>query len=174
MTPDELNSQEEANQDLVEALRRVSHDTPAPADFLARVMARADHEPVPQRGVLAWVWQPPCGPWPWGCGWRELSLIVLAVVGAVPQYIAWINAYVMGVPTERIYAARTRSACGRKNFNCATQLVHNSSNYGVITGEEVVVVTWACPSGDVLVTVESMAIMRPGGVCGYHWKCVSR
>jgi hypothetical protein len=155
MTPDEFNSQEEANRDLVEALRRVSPDTPAAADFLQRVMARADHEPVPRRGMLAWVWQPPL--WSMAMGMRLAGavLIVLAVIGAVPQYIAWINAYVMGVPAERIYAARTQERLWRKNFTCATQLVHNSSNYAVITGEEVVVVTWACPSGDVLVTVES-------------------
>ena len=47
-------------------------------------------------------------------------LIVLAVVGAVPQYIAWINAYVMGVPTERIYAARTQERLWKKKF----QLCH--------------------------------------------------
>ena len=126
MTPDELNSQEEANRELVEALRRVSHDTPAPADFLARVMARADHEPVPRRGVLAWVWQPPL--WSMAMGMRLAGAVifVLAVIGAVPQYIAWINAYVMGVPTETIYEARIQERLWKKNFNCATQLVHNS------------------------------------------------
>jgi hypothetical protein len=155
MTPDEFNSQEEANRDLVEALRRLSQDAPAPADFLARVMARADHEPVPRRSILAWAWQPP--PWSMAMGMRlaAAAIFVLAVIGAVPQYIAWINAYVMGVPTDTIYEARIQERLWKKNFACATQLVHNSDNYAVITGEDVVVVTWACPSGDVLVTVES-------------------
>jgi hypothetical protein len=155
MTPDELNSQEEANRDLVEALRRVSPEARASADFLARVMTRSDHEPVPRRSILAWVWQPPLWSTAMGMRLAGAALIVLALVGAVPQYIAWINAYIMGVPTDRIYTARIQERLWKKNFNCATQLVHNSSNYAVITGEEVVVVTWACPSGDVLVTVES-------------------
>ena len=152
MTPDELNSQEEANRDLVEALRRVSHDALAPADFLARVMARADHEPVPRRGVLAWVWQPPL--WSMAMGMRLAGAVifVLAVIGAVPQYIAWINAYVMGVPTEAIYEARTQERLWKKNFTCATQLVHNSSNYGCHHwrgggGGDVGLPVWGC-AGD--------------------------
>ncbi len=43
----------------------------------------------------------------------------------------------------------------QKNFACATQLNRDSSNYAAIAGEHVTVVTWACPSGDVLITVES-------------------
>jgi hypothetical protein len=50
---------------------------------------------------------------------------------------------------------RAQEQLWQKNFACATQLDHNSSNYALIAGEHVVVVTWACPSGDVLVTVES-------------------
>jgi hypothetical protein len=90
-----------------------------------------------------------------GLRFAAAGLIVLAVVGAIPQYLAWINAYVMGVPTETIYEARIQERLWQKNFTCATQIDQSSSNYAVINGEELVVVTWACPSGDVLVTVES-------------------
>jgi hypothetical protein len=82
-------------------------------------------------------------------------LLILVVMGAVPQYITWFSAYLLGVPADRVYEARAQEMLWQKNFACATQLDHNSSNYALIAGEHVVVVTWACPSGDVLVTVES-------------------
>lgn len=156
MTPDELNAHEEANRELVEALRRVSQDTSAPPGFLQRVMARADHLPVPRRRWWEWVWQPPL--WSMSSGLRlaGVALFVLAIIGAIPQYVAWINAYVMGVPTDTIYEARIQEQLWKKNFTCATQIDHTSSNYAAIMGEDLVVVTWACPSGDVLVTVESL------------------
>jgi hypothetical protein len=155
MTPDELHAHEEANRELVEALRRVSQETHASPDFRQRVMARADHLPVPRRTIFGWVWPPSWWSPPLGWQLAGVALFVLAVIGAVPQYLAWINAYVMGVPTDTIYEARVQERLWKKNFTCATQIDHTSSNYAAITGEELVVVTWACPSGDVLVTVES-------------------
>ena len=155
MTPDELNAREEANRELVEALRRVSQDTRASPDFVERVMARAVEVPLPQHGFWIWLWQPPLWSGAMSMRLAGAAFLVLAVVGAVPQYLAWINAYVMGVPTETIYEARIQERLWQKNFYCATEIDHSSSNYAVINGEELVVVTWACPSGDVLVTVES-------------------
>jgi hypothetical protein len=84
------------------------------------------------------------------------ALFVLAVIGAVPQYATWIKAYTMGVPVAAIHEAQIQERLWEKNFACATQLDRNSDNYAAIAGEHVVVVTWACPSGDVLVTVESV------------------
>jgi hypothetical protein len=80
---------------------------------------------------------------------------VLALIGAVPQYMTWINAYVWGIPSDTLYQAKVQERLWKKNFNCATQIDRSSSNYAVIDGERVVVVTWVCPSGDVLVTLES-------------------
>jgi hypothetical protein len=157
MTPDELNAHEEAHRELVEALRRLSQDTSASAGFFQRVMARADHLPVPRRRFLGWMWPTPL--WSTSVSWRlaGAALFVLAIIGAIPQYVAWINAYVMGVPTETIYQARTQEQLWKKNFTCATQIDHTSSRYAAIMGEDIVVVTWACPSGDVLVTLESLS-----------------
>ena len=155
MTPEELNAREEANRELVEALRRVSQDTRASPDFVARVMARAGAGAFPRPGVWAWLWQPPLWSGAMSLRLAGAAFLVLAVIGAIPQYLAWINAYVMGVPAETIYEARIQERLWQKNFYCATEMDQSSSNYAVINGEELVVVTWACPSGDVLVTVES-------------------
>jgi hypothetical protein len=155
MTPDELNAREAAHRDLIEALRRASQDTQASPDFVARVMARAEQVSLPRRPWLPWLRLPSL--WLAAPRWRlaMAAIFVLAVIGAIPQYLAWINAYVMGVPAAKIYEARVQERLWQKNFACATQLDHSSSNYAVINGEELVVVAWACPSGDVLVTVEA-------------------
>jgi hypothetical protein len=82
-------------------------------------------------------------------------LLLLAMIGAVPQYALWIKAYAWGVPSDAMYTARIQERLWEKNFACAAQLDHSSSTYAALTGEWGTVVVWACPSGDVQVTVES-------------------
>jgi hypothetical protein len=155
MTPEELERQEAAVRDLIETLRQLSYHTQASPDFLSRVLAQAEALPTPRPGFRTWL----TGALVWSTTMPArlavAALLVLAVIGAVPQYITWFSAYLLGVPADGVYEARAQERLWQKNFACATQLDHNSSNYALITGEHVVVVTWACPSGDVLVTVES-------------------
>lgn len=156
MTPEELKRQEDGARDIIDALARLSRHTQAPPHFAAAVMAQAEQSPAPHRGLRAWLrlWLPgPASP-----GLLRLAtvaLLVLALCGAVPQYVAWINAYRLDVPSEAIYEARLQERLWHKNFACATQLDHSSHNYAAIAGERVSVVVWTCPSGDVLVTLES-------------------
>jgi hypothetical protein len=155
VTPDELARQEDAHREIIEALGKLSHQAQASPDFLGRVMEQADRLPLPRWHILAWLRPEP--------GWTPTTVtrvafavvLVLAMIGAVPQYLAWINAYTLGVPSESIHWAKAQERLWKKNFACATQLANSSSNYAALTGEQVVVVAWACPSGDVLVTLES-------------------
>jgi hypothetical protein len=156
MTHDELERQEEANRDLIETLGKLSRDVRASPGFVARTMARADRHQVAREGRFGWVNL-------WGStprlGVRVAVAVgvMLALIGAVPQYLTWINAYLMGVPADTVHEARLQEHLWEKNFVCATQLHRGSNNYAVISGEEVMMVAWACPSGDVLVTLESTA-----------------
>lgn len=148
---DDLEQFEDANRDLVEALGKLSRRTEVPPEFLTRVMARADSMPTPGRWWLAWL--PAVSASPAG-GLVAAVVFVLALSGAIPQYITWLNEYVLG-SSDTIYEAKIQEQLWKKNFACASQLDRSSSNYASINGEQVVVVAWACPSGDVLVTIES-------------------
>jgi hypothetical protein len=79
------------------------------------------------------------------------------MIGAVSQYVTWVRAGLMGVPSGLLHEAQLQQQLWQKNFECATQLTQQSANYAAIAGEYVTVVTWACPSGDVLVTLESLS-----------------
>jgi hypothetical protein len=83
-------------------------------------------------------------------------VLILALAGAIPQYATWMTAYVWDIPAAAIHEAKVQHQLWRKNFACATQLDGNSSNYMALTNEHVNVVVWTCPSGDVLVTVQSL------------------
>lgn len=151
---DDLERQEEAHRDLTEALGELSQDLRASPGFVTRVMAHADQRRRLQQGWLGWVSTLPwllTGP----VRFAVAAILMLAVLGAVPQYLNWINAYRMDVPSNTLQQAKLQEQLWEKNFNCATQLDRHSSNYAVINGEQVVVVAWACPSGDVLVSLES-------------------
>lgn len=154
MRHDEPEREEDKNRDLIDALGMLSRETRATPDFVARTLARADQLPQPRRTWRNWV-----GLTDWSILIRSpvmvVSVLVLALIGAVPQYLTWVRAYVMGVPSETVHEARVQEQLWEKNFACATQLDRDSGNYAAITGEQVVVVAWACPSGDVLVTLES-------------------
>jgi hypothetical protein len=148
---DELAQFEDANRDLIAALGRLSRDVEASPDFLRRVMSRADSMPAPGRRWLAWLPMVPASPVP---RLAAAMVVVLALIGAIPQYTTWLKRYVFG-SSNTTYEAKIQEQLWRKNFNCASQLDRSSSNYAAITGDQVVVVAWACPSGDVLVTIES-------------------
>jgi hypothetical protein len=91
---DELARQEAANRELIAALGQLSEDVQAPTDFVVRVLARADQQPIlrPARG--SWL-----GRLPWGVDVAVAAVLILAVVGAVPQYRTWFHTYVRGLPS---------------------------------------------------------------------------
>jgi hypothetical protein len=148
---DELAQFEDANRDLIATLGKLSRDVEASPDFLRRVMARADSIPAPGRWWLTWLPVAPASP---ALRLAAALVVVLALIGAIPQYASWLEGYVSG-PSDTIYEAKIQEQLWKKNFTCASQLDRSSSNYAAIRGEQVVVVAWACPSGDVLVTIES-------------------
>jgi hypothetical protein len=155
MTPDELNKHEIAARDVINTLGQLSHGVRASPDFPAQVMARAEPLLSPRQRFLHWLiglgaWQVPLF-----ARVAVAVVFVLAVIGAVPQYVAWINAYGLGVSPDSIHEARVQEWLWEKNFACATQIDRSSSDYATLIGDYVNVVVWACPSGDVLVVVES-------------------
>ena len=104
--PDALDREEAASREVIAALGQLGRDVEAPPDFVARVLAQADHHPAPRPPRRAWL-----GRLPWGVDVAVAALLVLAFVGAVPQYVTWFHAYVRGVPPaedEPIGPLRTR------------------------------------------------------------------
>lgn len=155
MTQNELNNRENAHQHLIRGLGKISDDLHASDHFAAKVLAAADNlEPTHAGWLTRWfgITDPHQMS---GVRIAVAAILVLAIVGAVPQYATWIDAYLLGVPSKVIYEAKTQETLWQKNFACATKLDRTSENYAAISVENVVVVTWACPSGDVLVTLES-------------------
>jgi hypothetical protein len=92
---DALARQEEANREVISALGQLSRDVQAPPDFVGRVRVKADQQPILRPKRLAWL-----GRRPWGVDVAVAAVLVLAVVGAVPQYTEWFNTYVRGLPSE--------------------------------------------------------------------------
>ena len=156
MKHDEFSRHEDDARDLIEALGKLSRDTQASPGFSARVIAQADQLPTPRRGAFAWLSDLPL--WPASPSWQvaAAALCLIVMIGAVSQYVTWVRAGLMGVPSGLLHEAQLQQQLWQKNFECATQLTQQSANYAAIAGEHVTVVTWACPSGDVLVTLESL------------------
>ena len=155
MRQDEFARHEEEARDLIEGLGKLSHDVQASPGFTARVLAQADELPTPHRGFFRRMAEGLMWPTSTPIRLAFAALGILLCIGAVSQYVTWINAYLMGVPSGAVREARLQEKLWEKNFLCATQLNRSSNNYAAATGDHVTVVAWACPSGDVLVTVES-------------------
>ncbi len=159
MRHDEFARHEANARDLIEALGQLegSRDRQTAADFETQVMARAAQEPEPRRGLWSWLFDGAWVPVNPSVRVAVAALSVLVLVGAVSQYVTWINAYWMGIAPDELREARIQEHLWQKNFDCAAQLNYESANYAAIAGEQVSVVTWACPSGDVLVTLASVS-----------------
>jgi len=82
-----------------------------------------------------------------------------ALIGAVPQYVTWIQAYRIGVPSNQVFSAQTQNELWNKNADCAKALPRP-----VTIEENILVSVNACPSGDVLVKVT-----YPGDKELYRW-----
>lgn len=156
MRDDEIAKQEAAAHDIIQALARLSSAVRASPDFGAQVMAKADQIPIPRRRlrhrIVSAAWWPSAP----AMRWVVATVLLMALAGAIPQYATWMTAYVWDIPSAAIHEAKVQHQLWQKNFACATQLDGNSSNYVALTNEHVNVVVWTCPSGDVLVTVQSL------------------
>ena len=155
MRHDEFEQHERSAGDIIHAIGRASEDVRVPPDFRAQVMAKAEPLTSPRPAHLHW-----CS---MALTWMSARLLrvamalvfVLALGGAIPQYATWFKAFTAGVPSTTLHTALEQERLWEKNFTCATQLDQNSKDYAAIAGDNVHVVVWACPSGDVLVTTES-------------------
>lgn len=155
MRPDEFEKHEQSAQEIIQAIGRASDGIRVPTHFAARVMARA--EASTKRGRVRLRFAGMLLPW-MSSGSLRVAMalaLVVAVIGAVPQYATWFKAFTAGVPTAALHTALEQERLWEKNFTCATRLDQSSEDYAAITGDNVHVVVWACPSGDVLVTTES-------------------
>jgi hypothetical protein len=101
--PDALDREEAASREVIAALGQLSRDVEAPPDFLARVLAKADQRPVPRPARISWL-----GRLPWGVDVAVAAVLILAFVGAVPQYVTWFNAYVRDLPAGEVNAGGDR------------------------------------------------------------------
>ncbi len=157
MTHDEFEQHEHAARDVIQQLQRVAGAAQASPDFMAHVLARAEHEPPPRRGIKGWLNTALLWPTSFRTTTAFAVCMLLALLGAIPQYYAWINAYVIGVSPTWLQTARLQEELWKKNFVCATQLDQGSTAYASVTDDHVNVVVWACPSGDVLVVMGTPA-----------------
>ena len=155
MRHDEFEQHERAAGDIIHAIGRASDDIRVPPDFRAQVMAKAEPLTSPRPAHLHW--RSVALTWMSARRLRvAMALVfVLALGGAIPQYATWFKAFTAGVPSTTLHTALEQERLWEKNFTCATQLDQNSKDYAAIAGDNVHVVVWACPSGDVLVTTES-------------------
>ena len=155
MRHDEFEQHERAARDVIHAIGRASDDIQMPPHFAAQVMAKAKSLSSP-RSVYSH-WRSAALTWMSSRRFRvAMALVfVLALSGAIPQYATWFKAFTAGVPSTALHTALEQERLWEKNFTCATKLDQNSKDYAAITGDNVHVVVWACPSGDVLITTES-------------------
>jgi hypothetical protein len=86
--------------------------------------------------------------------WQWLIMyptLVVSLVGAVPQYKDWVTALRLGVPPGSVAQAEEQQQLWEKNFECARREEPRS----VTTPTNIKVVVTPCPSGDVLVEVDT-------------------
>lgn len=154
MTPDELKQHERTLRDLISNLKRVSNNIQPTNGFSDRVIIAAQQRSLKTsrmtwiRGRFRFTSSVPVRV-------AYVTILLIAMLGAVPQYNRWIDGFLLGVSSDHIREAKIQQTLWEKNFACATQLDQRANSYAAITNDHVVVVTWACPSGDVLITLES-------------------
>ena len=155
MRHDEFEQHEQAARDVINAIGRASDDIQVPSHFTAQVMAKAKSLSSPRS--VYFHWRSAALAWMSSRRLRvAMALVfVLALSGAIPQYATWFKAFTAGVPSTTLHTALEQERLWEKNFTCATRLDQNSKDYAAIAGDNVHVVVWACPSGDVLITTES-------------------
>jgi len=101
MMPNGPSRDEETSRDpgLEAAFARMVQQAEAAPEFVARVLAKADQAPVRRPARVSWL-----GRLPWGVDVAVAAILILALVGAVPQYLTWFYTYVRGVPSTEMVA----------------------------------------------------------------------
>jgi hypothetical protein len=85
--------------------------------------------------------------WQWAFMYPTL---VIALIGAVPQYSQWIEAKLIGIPiNENIKGAQEQETAWESNIDCLQGIDHIKPNSKTNYGIDLV----SCPTGDILVTV---------------------
>ncbi len=87
--------------------------------------------------------------WHHALTYPSLVAAAAALVGAVPKYYEWVEAYRLDVPANAVQQAIEQRDLWGKNAGCLTQV----SPVPASTETDYEVAMWACPSGDVLVRV---------------------
>ena len=105
MTHDEFTRREEEARHLIGTFGRLSRGVQASPDFASRVMAQAEQIPVPRHGFLRWLSTGRMGSIPVGRRLVIATACLLVMLGAVPQYMTWISAYLLGVPSGAVSQA---------------------------------------------------------------------
>ena len=155
MTPDDFKQRERAHRDLIRNLQRISTHIQPTHDFADRVMRAAQLHQFANIGLIERIRNHARFTSSITIRVASVTVMVLALLGAIPQYYRWVDSFLLGVSSNQIYEAKLQETLWEKNFACATQLDQRADSYAAITNDHVVVVTWACPSGDVLITLES-------------------
>jgi hypothetical protein len=153
MNDDKLKKQEDEARDIISALGRLSSDAQASPKFLGQVLAKADQLSPPRRRFSTWFMQLTVWPSSMGARLAFAALLVIAIIGAVPQYIAWTNSYIMSDSSSAIFEASLQDRLYIRNLAC----YNDSNNYTSLNSDYGAVTILACPTGDVHVTLEPQA-----------------
>ncbi len=152
MKHNKLKKQEEEARDIILSLGKLSSDAHASPKLLDKVMVQADQLSSPRRRFSTWLTQ--MSVWPSNIGVRLAfaALLVIAIIGAVPQYISWFNTHIRDVSSGAIYEDKLQIKLWKKNFACSQKIDKKSNKFLIDDGRTVTV--WGCPSGDFLVGIE--------------------
>jgi len=95
--------------------------------------------------------------------WQWLLMyptLVITIIGAIPQYQNWWQAYKRNVPSKSVQQAIEQEDLWKRNLECTRKEVPHI----VRTNRNELLETTACPSGDILVRVQ-----RPDERTVYRW-----
>jgi len=84
--------------------------------------------------------------------WQWLLMyptLAIALAGAVPQYVQWTQALLIGVPTRDLDDAKEQAKAWERNVGCLKEIDHIKPSARTNYSIELV----ACPSGDILLTL---------------------
>jgi len=89
------------------------------------------------------------GPTKWWQWVLVYPTLVISIGGAIPQFLTWIKAYKLDVPSNAVHLAIDQGRLWEKNFSCPKDKVPGTVKTPRNDTLEVIV----CPSGDILVKV---------------------
>ena len=90
--------------------------------------------------------------------------LLVALIGAVPQYKTWVDAWRLGISPSKVPALDEKARLYEKNEQC----LKNPLPQVVATKFNIEVSVTACPSGDVLVSTR-----KPGTDPRHQWVTIA-